>query len=57
MRRQEEANEAILRMAEARYRKTQTFLEGDCTMDEWVDDLLAHSIDVQTKAYKEGSDA
>ncbi len=57
MRRQEEANEAILRIAEARYQKTQTFLEGDCTMDEWVDDLLAHSIDVQTKAYKEGLDA
>ena len=56
MRRQEEASDAILRITEARYRKMKTFLDGDCDMNEWVDDLLVGYLDLMTKAYKEGSD-
>jgi hypothetical protein len=57
MRRQEEANAAILRMAEARARRVHVVREDVFEMDRWVDDLLASFIDMQTKAYKEGSDA
>lgn len=57
MRRQEEANAAILRMAEARARRVHVVREDVFEMDKWVDDLLAHVGDMQTKAYKEGLDA
>ncbi len=57
MRRQEEANEAILRMAEARARRVHVVREDVFEMDRWVDDLLSSFMDMQTKAYKEGSDA
>ncbi len=57
MRRQEEANEAILRMAEARARRVHVVREDVFEMDRWVDDLLSSFMDMQTKAYKEGLDA
>ena len=57
MRRQEEANEAILRMAEAKARRVHVVREDVFEMDRWVDDLLSSFMDMQTKAYKEGSDA
>ena len=57
MRRQEEANEAILRMAEAKARRVHVVREDVFEMDKWVDDLLFSFMDMQTKAYKEGSDA
>ena len=57
MRRQEEANEAILRMAEARARRVHVVREDVFEMDKWVDDLLSSFMDMQTKAYKEGLDA
>ena len=56
MRRQEEANEAILRMAEARARRVHVVREDVFEMDRWVDDLLSSFMDMQTKAYKEGLD-
>ena len=56
MRRQEEANEAILRMAEAKARRVHVVREDVFEMDKWVDDLLSSFMDMQTKAYKEGSD-
>ena len=56
MRRQEEANEAILRMAEAKARRVHVVREDVFEMDKWVDDLLFSFMDMQTKAYKEGSD-
>ena len=57
MRRQEEAGDAILRMAEARARRVHVVREDVFEMDEWVDDLLSSFMDMQTKAYKEGLDA
>ncbi len=51
MRRQEEANEAILRIAEARVRKAADWLEFD------MEEMFQSFVDSQTKAYKEGLDA